>query len=110
MEHFKVAADRNALRQQPAVVELEHRNPAERILGEEGRLSIHTLHDIDFLERHLESLLGEEYPNPPRIWREFVAVNLHFDSPTSTPFLPCQCTSGGFVIFNPYRAPIRIAH
>jgi hypothetical protein len=52
-----------------AVVELQHRNLAERILFQKLRLAIDALEDIDFLERDADSFLREENANATRIRR-----------------------------------------
>src|ERR1700685_2161344 len=67
MEQFEVAADSDALRQMPTVVECEHRNPAERILLQEFRLAVDALEDIDFFEWNADPLLRAEDARAARV-------------------------------------------
>src|SRR5580692_2404694 len=72
MEQLEVAADRDALGEMPAVIELEHGNPAERVLFQKLRLAVDALEDIDFLERDADSFFREENAHAAWIGRKFV--------------------------------------
>jgi hypothetical protein len=78
MEQLEVAANRDAFGEISAIVELEHRNSAERIFLEKLRLTVNALEDIDFFERNGDGLFGQEYAHTTRIGCEFVVVNFHW--------------------------------
>jgi hypothetical protein len=75
---LEVAADRDRLRDAGAVVELEQRRAAERVLVDVGRLPVLACRpDVDLHGRHREALLGEEDPHAARIRRHLRVVELH---------------------------------
>ena len=69
VERFEIAADRHGLGEVRAVVELEHRDPAERVLREELGAAVRSLHDVDGLGRDVEALLREIDVDAARVRR-----------------------------------------
>ena len=70
MDLLQVVADREALGQASAVVELENRHRRARILGEKRRVELGTRAQIDLDRRYLEALLGDEQAHLARARRQ----------------------------------------
>jgi hypothetical protein len=78
VERLQVAADRHRLCDVAAVVELEHGEATEGVDAlEELGAAVGARHDVDGLERDLESLLGEEEVHAARIGRPGIGIELH---------------------------------
>ena len=77
MEFLEVTADGDALGEVSAVIQLEHWDSAQRVLTQEFGLPIYPFHDVDFLERDLDSFFSQKYPDPARIRRQFEIVDFH---------------------------------
>src|SRR5262245_36811705 len=77
MQVLEVLHDRERLRETATVVELQHREAAEGVLGEELRGSVLPGEDVDGFHRDLQSLLGQIDAQLLRIGRAGEVVDLH---------------------------------
>jgi hypothetical protein len=68
MKLFEIAAYRHALRDIGAVTKFQDRDRRKRVFSPEFGTAIDRLHEVDFLVRYLDTLLGEKDANAARIW------------------------------------------
>src|SRR5215472_12811221 len=77
MDQFEIKADRDDLRDAPAVIELEHRNRAFRVDRAEFRRELLAGAKIDLHGRHSDPFFRKEDTDATRAWCELVIVELH---------------------------------
>ena len=70
MGQFEIKADRDDLRDAPAVIELEHRNRAFRVDRAEFRRELLAGAQIDLHGRHGDPFFRQEDADATRVWRE----------------------------------------
>src|SRR5271170_444047 len=75
MQTFEVATDRDRLGEMGAIVELDERQAACRILREHLRRAVLAGENVDFLSRDLESLLRYENSEASRVGSERGIIN-----------------------------------
>src|SRR5208282_1751123 len=79
LQRFEISADRNGLRNHGAIVEHKRRDALHRVNRSIGVGALLQFTEIDLLGWNLDSLFGEEYANPARIWGAASVEELHGD-------------------------------
>src|SRR5829696_6749670 len=82
MQLLEVAADRDRLADDGAVVELESGGSLKRVDGDIGRRLVLEPGKVDRDDRDRDALLGEKYPHPARVRRPAGVVKLHRGPPS----------------------------
>src|SRR5580698_10935493 len=77
MQALEVAADGDGLGEMGAVVELDKRQAAGRILREHLGRAVFASEDVDLFRRDLESLFGYENSEPSRVRGASVFIYFH---------------------------------
>jgi hypothetical protein len=74
---FEIKADRDDLRDAPAVIELEHRHCAFRVDRAEFGLELLAGAQIDLHSRHRDPFFRQEDADATRVWGKLIIVELH---------------------------------
>ncbi len=77
MGQFEIEADRDDLRDAPAVIELEHRYRAFRVNRAEFGRELLASAQIDLHGRNRDPFFRQEDADATRVWRELVIIELH---------------------------------
>src|SRR5215467_14229687 len=93
MKPLQIAADGDRLGETCAVVELQHRHSAGRVLCKKFGSPALASENIDILQRELDPLFRREDANPAGIWGECMIVKLHCISH----FEPSKAPRDGFI-------------
>jgi hypothetical protein len=90
VEVVEILRDGSRFRNEGAVVELEHRNDARRVPGQERRLLVLCRDEVD---RHpfdlgFEPLRGDDGTHPDRVWEALAIIDFHNNLLRNDIYLP----------------------
>jgi hypothetical protein len=86
MQRFDVAADRNRLGEDRAIVEDQRGYPLQGIDRGEGRRLVRERAEVDLLGRYCDALFSQKYPHPSWVWCPSPVEELHLIPPVNYNF------------------------